>query len=82
MVGSRTVTVLVGLAVSIAVSVIAWVYFDTLLVFLIVPFVPFLLPGRSDRPPERRCPVCGFSTRNPEFEHCPRDGTALTVSDV
>lgn len=49
MVGSRTATALVGIAVSLAVSVAAWVYFDTLLVFLIVPIVPLLLRGGRDR---------------------------------
>lgn len=78
MVGSRTLTAVVGLAVSLGVSVAAWVYFDTLLVFLLVPFVPFLFRRSSNRSPERRCRVCGFASRNPDYEHCPRDGTRLT----
>jgi hypothetical protein len=77
MVGSRTVTAVVGVGVSLAVSVAVWYYFDSLLLFLFVPFVPFLFRGGDDRPPVRECPVCGFRTRNPEFDHCPRDGTRL-----
>lgn len=45
MVGSRTLTALAGLAISLVVSVAAYVYFGTLLLFLFVPFVPFLFPG-------------------------------------
>ncbi|WP_435064735.1 hypothetical protein [Halobaculum sp. EA56] len=81
MVGSRTLTALVGVVASLAVSVAAWVYFDTLLVFLVVPFVPLLFRGLTggdgDRPPERTCPECGFTTRSPEANFCPRDGTEL-----
>lgn len=83
MVGSRTATALLGLAFSLAISVAAYVYFDTLLLFLVVPFVPFLLRRSSGRgtespgPPLRHCPECGFATRDPEAHYCPRDGTAL-----
>ncbi|QLG27211.1 hypothetical protein HUG10_06495 [Halorarum halophilum] len=79
MVSSRTVTALVGLAISVAVSVVAWIYFDTLLVFLLVPFVPFLFRGRADADQARAgvCPECGFRTRDPEVRYCPRDGTEL-----
>jgi hypothetical protein len=79
MVGSRTVTAAVGLVGSLLVSVAAWYYFDTLVAFLLLPFVPIL--WRSDRggdaPPVRECPACGFSTRDPGFDYCPRDGTPL-----
>jgi len=75
MFGSRTATALVGLAVSLAVSVAAWVLFDALFVFLLVPFVPLLL--RGERPPLRRCPACGFETRAADVQFCPRDGTEL-----
>jgi len=79
MVGSRTVTAAVGLVVSLLVSVGAWYYFDTFVAFLLLPFVPLL--WRSDRddgaPPVRECPTCGFSTRDPGFDYCPRDGTPL-----
>lgn len=83
MVGSRTVTAVVGLLLSVAVSIAAYVYFDTLFLFLFVPFIPFLLRrGRDDsEPAERVCPECGFSTRNPGFEHCPRDGTRLESAE-
>ncbi|WP_277555608.1 hypothetical protein [Halobaculum limi] len=80
MVGSRTLTALVGLAVSLVVSVAAWYYFDTLLVFLLLPFVPLLfrgLAGDGDRPAVKECPVCGFTTRSPDVNYCPRDGTEL-----
>lgn len=77
MVSSRTATALAGLALSVVVSLAAWVYFDTLLLFLLVPFVPVLFRRRSERQPAKRCPVCGFETREPTFSHCPRDGTAL-----
>ena len=78
MVGSRTATAAVGVVLSLLVSVGAWLYFDTLLLFLVVPFVPFLL--RRRRAPEasrRPCPECGFSTADPDFTHCPYDGTRL-----
>jgi hypothetical protein len=82
MVGSRTATAVAGLAASLAVSAAAWYYFDTLAVLLLVPFVPVLFGGRADRPPVRECPACGFTVRDPSFEHCPRDGTALVRRDA
>ncbi len=45
MVGSRTATAAVGLLGSVLLSVLLWWYFDTLAVFLFVPFVPFLFRG-------------------------------------
>jgi hypothetical protein len=39
---SRTLTALVGLVGSLLISAVAWWYFDTLFVFLFVPFVPLL----------------------------------------
>lgn len=76
--------------ISLAVSVVVWWVFDVALFLLAVPFVPFLFRrgsggGGGDRvdgtaarrPPERTCPECGFATRNPAFDHCPRDGTEL-----
>jgi hypothetical protein len=82
MVSSRTATAVAGLLGSLAVTVALWVYFDSLFVFLFLPFVPFLFRGRhsdggSDRPPVRECPVCDFRTRNDDFEYCPRDGHRL-----
>jgi hypothetical protein len=78
---SRALTGLVGLALSLAVSVAAWLYFDTLLLFLFLPLVPFLFRGRgdgsTDRPETRHCPVCGFESLDPSFGYCPRDGTEL-----
>lgn len=81
MVRSRTATALAGLVVSLLASAAAWYYFDTFLLFLVVPFVPLLLrgrggtDGRTDRP--RECPECGFRTADPGFEYCPRDGAQL-----
>lgn len=83
MVSSRTLTALVGLLLSILVSVAVYLYTNSLFVFLFVPFVPFLFRGLAtetgpDRTPERRaCPQCDYRTRNPENEYCPRDGTRL-----
>ncbi len=81
MVSSRTITALVGLAIGLAVSVGAWVYFDTVLLLLFLPFVPFLFADRSvgerTAPDYRSCPRCGFRTTDSTFEYCPRDGTRL-----
>lgn len=83
MVSSRTLTALAGLLVSVLISVAAYVYFDALFLFLFVPFVPLLLGrrGKGERPPARTCPACGFRTRDPSFEYCPRDGTALEAAE-
>jgi hypothetical protein len=70
-------TAAAGLLASVLLSAAAYVYFDTLLLFLFVPFIPFLFRGRSNRPPVRRCPECGFQSRSPDVEYCPRDGTQL-----
>ena len=74
---ARLLTAVAGVAVSLAVSIAAYVLFDTLLVFLFVPFVPFLFRDRRTPRAERRCPQCGWRTRSAEFEYCPRDGTRL-----
>ena len=77
---SRTATALAGFVISLLVTVLAWWYFRTLVVFLILPLVPIhfrRLGGREDRPPVRICPRCGFRTHDPEYAHCPRDGTEL-----
>lgn len=78
MVSSRAATAVVGLVLSLAISAAAWLYFDSLLLFLFVPFVPFLFRRRrSETVATKQCPVCGFETREPTFDHCPRDGTEL-----
>ncbi|WP_135304238.1 hypothetical protein [Haloarcula amylovorans] len=80
MVGSRTATALVGLLVSLFVTAALWWYFDSLFVFLFLPFVPFLFRGLSEDESDRRvkqCPQCGFQTEAAEFGYCPRDGTRL-----
>jgi len=81
-VSSRAATAVAGLLVSLAVSAALWHYFDSLLFFLFVPFVPFLFrrAGGADtdgRPEVAECPVCGYRTADPEHDYCPRDGTRL-----
>jgi len=80
MLSSRTATALAGLVGSVLLSVVLWWYFDTLAVFLFLPFVPFLF-RRSDREPAeqrlRSCPTCGFQTQNDAYDYCPRDGARL-----
>ncbi|ELY38441.1 hypothetical protein C496_17502 [Natronorubrum tibetense GA33] len=85
MVRSRTTTATVGLLCGLAVSVAAWVYFETILFFLFLPFVPFVFGwGRSNGTAERsrrrttkRCPACSFRTTKASFEYCPQDGRRL-----
>lgn len=82
MVGSRTATALVIGVASLGISVLLYVFTDTLLVFLLVPFVPFLFRSQRrhterEQPPVFECPHCGFTTPNPDFEYCPRDGRRL-----
>ncbi|WP_232685974.1 hypothetical protein [Halobacterium zhouii] len=81
MVSSRVATALAGLTVSLLVSVVLWQVFDVAFFFLAVPFVPFLFrfggDERTDRPPVRACPRCSFTTRDSEYEFCPRDGAEL-----
>ena len=76
-------TAVAGLAGSLLLSLAAWVYFDTLLLFLLVPFVPILFrrrggdDGREGADHLRRCPLCGFESADPAVAYCPRDGTHL-----
>lgn len=83
MVSSRALTALVGLAVSVLVSVALYWYTNSFVVFLFVPFVPFLFRRltadgeRGPKPERRECPECGFRTVDPEHEYCPRDGRRL-----
>lgn len=75
---SRTLTAAVGLLVSLAISVVVYLQFDTLLLFLFLPFVPFLFrSGNDEEPPVRECPRCGYQTRAADHEFCPRDGARL-----
>jgi len=77
-VDSRLLTAAVGLVASLAISALLYWQFNTLVLFLIVPFVPFLfLRGERDHPSRRRCPECGFSTAEESVRYCPRDGTEL-----
>jgi hypothetical protein len=85
MAASRTATAVVGLVASLAISIAVYVATGWLFLFVFVPFVPFLfarpLGGDGpDRPPPRECPQCGFRTRDPDFEYCPRDGRSLRES--
>ncbi|WP_424016582.1 hypothetical protein ACOZ4N_11815 [Halorientalis pallida] len=80
MVGSRTVTAAVGVAVSLVVSVALWWYFESFVFFLFLPFVPFLFRdggGGDDAERVRECPECGFRTTADAYEFCPRDGRRL-----
>lgn len=83
MVDSRTITAAAGLIASLVISIAAYVYFDTLALFLFIPFIPLLFGGRASgssegsSPAVRRCPVCDYRTTNPEHGYCPRDGTEL-----
>lgn len=75
--GSRTRTALVGLVGSLAVSALVYHYTGWFVFFVALPFVPLLFRGDDERPPARECPQCGFSTRDPGYDFCPRDGTRL-----
>lgn len=83
MAGSRALTALAGLLVSLAVSALIYLQTGSLLLFLFVPFVPFLFSSSlrrdddDDRPPVKACPQCEFRTREPGFDYCPRDGRRL-----
>ena len=79
MVSARLATALAGVVLSLLLSVVVWYVFDVALFFLAVPFVPFLFRSRGDRsePPVWTCSQCGFRTRDPDFDFCPRDGTRL-----
>lgn len=87
MVGSRTATAAVGLLASLAITVALWWYFETLAVFLFLPFIPFLFRRASGEREQdsarevRTCPQCDFRTPNDEYDYCPRDGRRLTVED-
>ena len=78
---SRRLTAAVGVVASLLVSILAWVVFDTLLLFVVVPFVPFLFRGGRDsgdeEPTGRHCPVCEYRTTDRRNEYCPRDGHRL-----
>ena len=77
MVSSRALTALVGVLVSLVLSAALWYYFDSLLFFLFVPFVPFLFRGSDEEQEVAECPVCGYRTPDPDHDYCPRDGTRL-----
>lgn len=82
MVDSRIATALVVGAASVAVSALLYAYTGSVLFFLFLPFVPILFRSRTESPEQREqptleCTRCGFTTQNPEFEYCPRDGRRL-----
>jgi len=76
MVGSRTVTAIAGLVASLLASVALPWYFDSLVFFLFLPFVPFLFrrrrtgqggTGRSGAEPDDAGP-------EPSVRECPACG--------
>ncbi len=77
MAGTRTISALVGLVLSLAVSAGAWYYFDTFLLFLFLPFIPIWFWRQTPDSPRKQCPTCGFQAHDPEVNYCPRDGTKL-----
>ena len=83
MVGSRTLTALVGFIASIGLSVLLYIYTGSMLFFLFLPFIPFFFVNRNRedahtaKSTTKECSRCGFTTRQPEFEYCPRDGSRL-----
>jgi hypothetical protein len=80
MFGSRTLTAAIGLLVSVLLSIALWVYFDSLLVFLFLPFIPFLFRGLGDDDGPtivQECPHCGFQATTDAYDYCPRDGSQL-----
>ncbi|MFB6266877.1 MAG: hypothetical protein ABEI31_04390 [Halodesulfurarchaeum sp.] len=85
MVSSRLATAALGVAVSLGLTLLAWQYFGSPVFLLFVPFVPFLFRRRDSQqdaegptqPSIRTCPECGFTTRDPDFQYCPRDGREL-----
>lgn len=77
---ARTATAVAGLIGSLLLSAALWVYFDTFVFFLFVPFVPLLFRRSSRERAEttvQECSVCGFRTTEDSYEYCPRDGTRL-----
>ena len=78
---ARVGTALLALVASLAGSALVWYYLGNPFLFLVVPVVPFLFRrargGQTEQPPRRVCGECGFSTRDPEYEFCPRDGRPL-----
>jgi hypothetical protein len=84
MVGSRTLTAAVGLLVSLLVTAALWWYFETLLVFLFLPFVPLLFRGIGDDGGPaivQECPHCGFQATSEAYDYCPRDGSRLESTE-
>ncbi|GAA0644467.1 hypothetical protein [Salarchaeum japonicum] len=75
--GSRTRTALVSLAASLAVSAAVYHYTGWFVFFIALPFVPLLFREDETEPPVRECPECGFSTRDADYDFCPRDGARL-----
>ena len=73
---ARAATAAAGLVVSVGLSVLAWRYFGLPVFLVFLPFVPFLFRSR-ERQSVRECPVCGFRTRDEDYDYCPRDGERL-----
>jgi hypothetical protein len=71
--------VLGSLALSVGLTLLGWLVFDTAFfaLFLFLPFLPILFRRRQDAEPAKRCPKCGWSTTAADLDYCPRDGERL-----
>lgn len=74
---SRLATAAVGVVLSLGVSALVWWATGSVLLFLVVPFVPFLFRDAGEPAETRTCPQCGFRTTDPDHEFCPVDGHRL-----
>lgn len=76
---SRLQIAIGGLILSVSISILAWMYWQTLLLFLVIPLVPLFAYsiGQKPAPAKKACPVCRFRTTDPSYEYCPRDGHRL-----
>lgn len=74
---SRTIIALLGLTVSVILTIGIWVFLDAAILLLFLPFIPLLGWRYRERGQQKSCSVCGFETREPDVLYCPRDGTRL-----
>lgn len=77
MTGSRSISALAGLGLGLAVSAAVWYFFDTVLLFVFLPFIPIWFWRQSPDRPLKECPTCDFTARDPTVAYCPRDGSRL-----
>lgn len=73
----RSLTLLIGLLVSIIVTVALSIAFEAPILLLILPFIPILGWGRRREQEVKTCPSCEYQTTEEEVRYCPRDGTLL-----